>query len=163
VACGGQEIVFFASLFIMVGGLVAAGALDPVVWLISVLGAGHNTGLMLALMWVAAFLTIFMNAGAATAFFVPVASGMDAGIGDQTVWWALSLGVLAGSSAALTGATAGPLAAAHLERYVARHPGVKATLPAGHSLDFKGYLQWGLPVMGIFLMLSSIYIIAVAR
>lgn len=161
-ACGGQDIVFFACLFIMVGGLVAAGALDGIVWLIQAVSNGSDVPMMLALMWIAAFLTIFLNAGATTAFFVPVASNMDAALADPTVWWALSLGVLAGSSAALTGATAGPLAASHLDRFIKTHPGIQELIPAGGALDFKGYLHWGLPMMGIFLMLSSLYIIAVA-
>lgn len=161
-ACGGQDIVFFACLFIMVGGLVAAGALDGVAWLIETVGNGSEVPMMLAMMWIAAFLTIFLNAGASTAFFVPVATGMDAAIADPTVWWALSLGVLAGSSAALTGATAGPLAASHLDRFIEAHPGIQELIPAGGALDFKGYLAWGLPMMGIFLILSSLYIIAVA-
>ena len=161
-ACGGQDIVFFACLFIMVGGLVAAGALDGVVWLIQTISDGQGVLMMLALMWISAFLTIFLNAGATTAFFVPVASSMDAAIADPTVWWALSLGVLAGSSAALTGATAGPLAATHLDRFIKAHPGTADAIPAGGHLDFKGYLYWGLPVMGIFLVLSSFYVIAVA-
>jgi Na+/H+ antiporter NhaD/arsenite permease-like protein len=163
VACGGQDILFFSCLFIMVGGLVAAGALDGVVWLIDTISDGQDVPMMLALMWVAAFLTIFLNAGATTAFFVPVASGMEASISDATVWWALSLGVLAGSSAALTGATAGPLAATHLDRFIKVNPGMQELIPSGGRLDFKGYLYWGLPVMGIFLVLSSFYIIAVAR
>ena len=29
--------------------------------------------------------------------------------------------------------------------------------------DFRTYLQWGLPLMLLFLMLSSLYIMAVAR
>jgi Na+/H+ antiporter NhaD/arsenite permease-like protein len=161
-ACGGQDIVFFSCLFVMVGGLVAAGALDGVVWLIETVSNGRDVPMMLALMWISAFLTIFMNAGATTAFFVPVASSMDASIADPTVWWALSLGVLAGSSAALTGATAGPLAATHLERFMKTHPGFQDTLPSGGRLDFRGYLRWGLPVMGMFLVLSSFYVIAVA-
>lgn len=161
--CGGQDIVFFAALFVMVGGLVSAGALDGIVWLIDAVSDGDDLPMMLALMWIAAFMTIFLNAGASTAFFVPVASSIYASFADPTVWWALSLGVLAGSSAALTGATAGPVVASHLERFVKANPGMGAVMTSGTTLDFKGYLSWGLPIMGLFLVLSSFYITAVAR
>ncbi|MEE8392957.1 MAG: magnetosome biogenesis transporter MamN [Rhodospirillales bacterium] len=162
-ACGGQDILFFAGLFVMVGGLVAADALDGILWLIDWVSDGRDLPMMLALMWIAAFVTIFLNAGAATAFFVPIASGIDASLADPTVWWALSLGVLAGSSAALTGATAGPVAASHLDRFVEANPEMQAFMPSGTRLDFKGYLRWGLPIMGLFLVVSSFYIIVVAR
>jgi Na+/H+ antiporter NhaD/arsenite permease-like protein len=161
-ACGGQDIVFFAGLFVMVGGLVAAGALDWVVWLIEAVSGGGDLPRMLALMWIAAFSTIFLNAGAATAFLVPVASGIYAGLPDPAVWWALSLGVLAGSSAALTGATAGSVAASHLDRFLDAHPEMRTLIPPAGGLDFKGYLRWGLPIMGLFLGLSSLYVLIIA-
>jgi len=163
VACGGQDIIFFAALFVMVGGLVASGALESLFNLIRTIGNGENVPMMLTLMWSAALLTIFLNAGATTALFVPVTAGLDMSITDTTVWWALSLGVLAGSSAALTGATAGPLTASYLERFLKAHPEIQPLIPADRGLDFKGYLNWGLPIMGMFLLLSSFYIMIVAR
>ena len=163
VACGGQDIIFFAALFVMVGGLVAAGALEGLFNMIQSVGNGERVQTMLTLMWTAAFLTIFLNAGATTALFVPVVSGLDIAMVDSTVWWALSLGVLAGSSAALTGATAGPLTASYMERFVETHPESRAHLDSGQVLDFKGYLTWGLPMMGMFLLLSSFYIMITAR
>jgi len=33
----------------------------------------------------------------------------------------------------------------------------------GGQLDFRGYLQWGLPIMGIFLTFSTLYIALIAR
>ncbi|MEG3620325.1 magnetosome biogenesis transporter MamN [Magnetovibrio sp. PR-2] len=161
--CGGLDILFFAALFIMVGGLVAAGVLDGVFSLISTLSGGESTSMMLMLMWLAAFFTMFMNAGATTAMFVPVTAGLDATIADTTVWWALSLGVLAGSSAALTGATAGPLTSSYLDRFLKSHPETEDLIPHGQGLSFKSYLSWGLPLMGLFLLLSSFYILIVAR
>lgn len=162
-ACGGHDIVFFIGLFVMVGGLVAAGTLDGVLWFIETVGGGNGLRMMLVLMWIAAISTIFLNAGAATAFFVPVASNLHAGLADPAVYWALSLGVLAGSSAALTGATAGPVAASHLDRFVKDHPEMQNFMTSGVRLDFRGYLRWGMPVMGIFLMISSLYIIIIAK
>ncbi len=162
-AFGGQDIVFFIGLFVMVGGLVAAGTLDGVLWFIKTVSGGNGLPMMLVLMWIAAISTIFLNAGAATAFFVPVASNLHAGLADPAVYWALSLGVLAGSSAALTGATAGPVAASHLDRFVKEHPEMKDFMTSGARLDFRGYLCWGMPVAGIFLMISSLYIIIIAR
>ena len=145
-ACGGQDILFFVGLFIMVGGLVAAGTLDGVLWFIENISGGNSLPMMLVLMWVAAVSTIFLNAGAATAFFIPVATNLNEVLADPTVYWALSLGVLAGSSAALTGATAGPVASSHLDRFVKDHPEMRNYMTTGAQLDFLGYLRWGIPI-----------------
>ncbi|MEO5338019.1 MAG: SLC13 family permease [Magnetospirillum sp. WYHS-4] len=159
-ACGGEDILYFAGLFVMVGGLAAAGVLDGLGWVIAQAGGGNALAGMVVLMWMAAGVTLFLSAGPATAFFIPLAEQMYVDVSDVTVWWALSLGVLAGSSGTLTGATAGSLVETHLERFFVRHPSV--TGGANHGLDFKGYLRWGMPIMGIFLALSTLYVIASA-
>lgn len=162
-ACGVSDLIFFAGLFVMVGGLVAAGAGDALLSLIQAVSGGQETLRLLVLMWLAAAVTIFLNAGPTTALFVPVALATQSALDDPTVWWALSLGVLAGSSAALTGATAGAVAATRIERFLREHPDMRAAMGPGGRLDFKGYLRWGLPIMAGFLGLSTLYIIVVAR
>ncbi len=162
-SCGGNDIVFFGALFVMVGALVNADALDGVTWLIGAISGGNATAELVALMWLAGAATIFLNAGAATAFFMPVAVTLYGGSQDPAVWWALSLGVLAGSSAALTGATAGTVAATQLENFLQQHRDMRTLIPPGRGLDFRGYLSWGVPIMGIFLGLSTVYILLIAR
>jgi len=158
-ASGARDILFFACLFIMVGGLSAAGILDAIASFIETVGAGNKTLSILLLMWIAAIVTLFLNAGPSTAFFIPVAMSLYTSFNDITVWWALSLGVLAGSSAALTGATAGSLASSHLDSYLTRYPQLASVMNKSKGLNFKEYLQWGLPIMAIFLGLSTLYIL----
>ncbi|MBF0127290.1 MAG: hypothetical protein HQM02_08780, partial [Magnetococcales bacterium] len=81
----------------------AAGVLDGLHGLIVAVGKGSPAISLLALMWVAALLTPFLNAGPSTAFLVPVAKALNVTFPGSAVWWALSLGVLAGSSATLSG------------------------------------------------------------
>jgi Na+/H+ antiporter NhaD/arsenite permease-like protein len=161
-ACGGGDILFFAGLFVMVGGLNAAGVLDWFALLIEKAGQGNNAYELLALMWMAGFTTIFLNAGPSTAFFIPVASQMSYYIPGHSVWWALSLGVLAGSSAALTGATAGLVASSQLDKAIKEFPEMASYIPSGRALDFKEFLRWGFPIMIVFLTLSTFYILLIA-
>lgn len=161
-SCGTGDILFFTGLFVMVGGLNAAGVLDWFSSLIEILGAGVPAYELLALMWIAGFTTIFLNAGPSTAFFIPIASQMSYYIPGHAVWWALSLGVLAGSSAALTGATAGSVAASQLDKAIKDFPEIAKQIPSGRSLDFKEFIRWGFPVMIIFLTLSTFYILIIA-
>ncbi len=162
-ACGAGDILFFTGLFVMVGGLNAAGVLNGMAWLIEKIGNGNGTFELLALMWIAGIVTVFLNAGPSTAFFIPVAAQMSFYIPGKTVWWALSLGVLAGSSAALTGATAGSIASSQLEKALEKYPEMAKYIPSGRGLDFKEFLRWGIPIMVIFLLLSSVYIVLVVE
>ena len=161
-AINGGDIVFFLGLFIIVGGLRAAGVLDGVTWFITTLGAGNSSLELLLLMVVAGVVTMFLNAGPSTAFFIPVAGDMSAYIPGSVVWWALSLGVLAGSSAALTGATAGSVAVTYLERQVQRYPEMRDFMMPAHGLDASEFLRQGLPIMAVFMCVSAVYILLVA-
>ncbi|MBF0381843.1 MAG: sodium:proton antiporter [Magnetococcales bacterium] len=162
VVTGGGDILFFIGLFVMVGGLQAAGVLDSVSWLINRVSGGKPLFELLALLWIAGLATPFMNAGPATAFFIPVADELSGFIPGDAVWWALSLGVLAGSSASLTGATAGSIAASQMDEHIKQNPEVLRNIPQKRRLDFREYNRWGRPIMGLFLGISSLYIILIS-
>ncbi|MBF0273090.1 MAG: hypothetical protein HQL98_13655 [Magnetococcales bacterium] len=159
-AMSGGDILFFLGLFIMVGGLQAAGVLELFRTIIDTLGGGNTTLSLLVLMWLAGLVTPLFNAGPTTALLIPVVQAMSANISGDAIWWALSLGVLAGSSATLSGATAGPVVASFMANY-ARHMPKEQQVP-GAILDFHGYLHWGVPMALIFLSLSSVYILMIA-
>lgn len=158
-AINGGDILFFLGLFIMVGGMHAAGVLDGVTWFITTVGAGNSSLELILLMIVSGVVTLFMNAGPSTAFFIPVAGDMSAYIPGSIVWWALSLGVLAGSSAALTGATAGSVAVTYLEREIKRHPEMTAFMAPSQGLDAQEFSRQGLPIMAVFMVVSAVYIL----
>jgi Na+/H+ antiporter NhaD/arsenite permease-like protein len=162
VVTGSGDILFFVGLFVMVGGLQAAGVLDSVSWLINQVSGGKPLFELLALLWIAGLVTPFMNAGPATAFFIPVADELSGFIPGDAVWWALSLGVLAGSSASLTGATAGSLAASQMDEHIKQNSEVLNNIPQNRRLDFREYNRWGRPIMGLFLGISSLYIILIS-
>jgi len=141
-----DDILFFACLFLMVGAVNATGILDSLgveidnLWRRSPVWGG------IALAWGAALLTCILNAGPTTALLMHVLlAGMGGVIPGENMWWALSLGVCAGSSATLTGATAGPVTAGLLEQ-------------AGFSLTYKRFADTGIPLMFVFLLISSSYL-----
>jgi Na+/H+ antiporter NhaD/arsenite permease-like protein len=106
-------------------------------------------------MWIAALLSAFLNAGPATVFFIPIVLDSHfAGFSD-TAWWALSLGVLAGSSATITGATAGVVTQTLLSEY--NWTGLDGK--DKYELTFANFSQRGIPVALMFLAISSVYII----
>ncbi len=142
-----DDLVFFAALFVMVGAVDSSDVLAGPTAAVAALWARNPVWGILALTWGAAFLTCFLNAGPTTALLLPVGVALSRAGAGHTVWWAISLGVCAGSSATLTGATAGPVAAHLLER-------------DGHRLSFNRFAATGVPMMFLFLALSSAYLAA---
>jgi len=145
-----RVIFFFGFLFIIVGFVESSGVMDQVVMAIGPMTEGHSMQRPLLIMWAAAFATCFLNAGPTTALFIPiVAQLIPGGSGDNTLWWALSLGVCAGSSATLTGATAGVVAADAVSNYKGSQ---------NYELNFKSFALYGVPLMFGFLIISSAYL-----
>jgi len=152
---GFNDILFFIGLFMVVGGLEASGLLLYLSKAITTLSIGKPWLLCLILMWSAAFLTAFMNAGPTTALFFPVVLGFGLMPPQHIIWWALSLGVLAGSSATIFGATAGPVSATLVENYSSKYG---LSLSGGNTITFRQFAKIGIPVMLLFLSVSSVYI-----
>ena len=153
---GANDILFFIGLFVVVGGLEASGSLSYLSTGLASLSFGKPWALCLLLMWSAALLTAFLNAGPTAALFFPVVMGFNMALPHHVIWWSLSLGVLAGSSATILGATAGPVAGTLVERFGPRH---LQGLFGGKAISFEQFAKIGVPVMLLFLSVSSVYVI----
>jgi Na+/H+ antiporter NhaD/arsenite permease-like protein len=179
-----RDILFFSGLFICVGAAEASGIIGYISEAIMHLSFGNTLVLCLLLMWVGALATCFLNAGPTTALFLPVVLSFRSSAPHHLYWWSLSLGVCAGSSGTLVGATAGSVTATMLDRFMRDQKKISAgsdkqlgqVEAVGDlsnstdkncqnltSLTFKEYASFGLPIMMIFLFLSSIYIIMIYR
>ncbi len=114
-------LLFFMGLFIVVGGLEAAGVLG---WVSSHLGFLAKTGLILAtlaILWVSALMSAAVDNIPFTIAMLPVIKGLAAqGIITGPLWWALALGVGFGGNATPIGATANVVAVSVSER--TQHP-----------------------------------------
>ena len=154
-----KDIAFFFFLFIMVGGLQASGLLNRISYLIWMVSDGHHYAQAILTTISSGILTIFLNAGPAASLFIPIAGDFAQFADHHYIWWALSLGVCAGSSAAITGATSGTIASNYLSEY-----GKKMGLEGKEefkefNLNFNEFLKVGLPFMGLFMLFSAIYLI----
>ncbi|MCB4757011.1 MAG: hypothetical protein LHV69_08325 [Elusimicrobia bacterium] len=159
---GIRDLLFFAALFVLVGAAEASGLLGWFGEIIFHLSFGNILVRCLLLMWVAGLLTAFLNAGPSTALFLPLVMGFHTPAPHHLYWWALSLGVLAGSSATTTGATAGMVASSMLAQFKPDPVnGLKAQPRA--QLTFREYAQVGIPVALLFLAVSSVYLAVIYR
>ncbi len=162
-ACGGNDLLFFLGLFVLVGALNAAGVLDWLVNWLEVTTTGHAGPRAVLLLWMAAGLTLFVGGGTTAAVFSPVAATLQIdGFGDAS-WWALALGIMAGSSGALAGSTAGTLVVNQYAWFVKQHPGILESIPEGRDFTHREYMRWGMPLMGLFLGLSTVYVMVLTN
>ncbi len=114
-------LLFFMGLFIVVGGLEAAGVLA---WVSTHLGFIAEAGLVLAaltILWVSALMSAVVDNIPFTIAMLPVIKGLAAqGVITGPLWWALALGVGFGGNATPIGATANVVAISVSER--TQHP-----------------------------------------
>ena len=172
-----KDILFFSGLFVLVGAAEASGALTYISEAIVYLSFGNILILCLLLMWVGAFVTCFLNAGPTAALFLPIVLSFKIAAPHSLYWWSLSLGVCAGSSGTLVGATAGSVTANIISRAIKKEEDDESVADSDETspgsaddkgrnlteLTFREYASLGLPIMMIFLLISSIYITVIYR
>ncbi len=166
-----RDILFFSGLFVLVGAAEASGGLNYVSEAITHLSFGNILVLCLLLMWSGAFTTCFMNAGPTAAMFLPIVLSLKSAAPHNLYWWSLSLGICAGSSGTLIGATAGGVTASLVDRFIKKELVGQSLLSISSDknsgkltkMTFKEFASFGFPIMLIFLLISSIYITLIYR
>lgn len=100
-------LIFFISLFIVVGGVDHSGFLGYVGGFIVPFVQHDLLTATLVLMWVAAILSALIDNIPFTAAMIPIILSMEAqGVNVMPLWWALSVGVGLGGNGTHIGATA---------------------------------------------------------
>ncbi len=100
-------LIFFLSLFIVVGGVEHSGLLTWFGEHLVPLVQGDLRIACIALMWVAAFVSAAIDNIPFTVAMIPVIQGIEAsGINVTPLWWALAVGVGMGGNGTHIGSTA---------------------------------------------------------
>jgi Na+/H+ antiporter NhaD/arsenite permease-like protein len=106
-------LLFFAALFVLVGGVEASGFLDLMGgWIAGYAREpGHQLATALLLMWVAAILSAIIDNIPFTVTMLPILGALEAqGVNATPLWWALAIGVGLGGNGTHIGATANLIA-----------------------------------------------------
>jgi len=147
-------LLFFSSLFVIVGGVEATGLLDVIgAWLAD---AARDPGKLvmtaIVLMWVAAFISAMIDNIPFTVTMIPVVSALATeGIDVYPLWWALAIGVALGGNGTHIGATANIIVISQAE---------KSGLPQARITPLQ-WLKTGMPVVVAGLTLASITFAAI--
>lgn len=133
-------LLFFAALFVLVGGVEASGLLDLVGAQLAAYARepGHLLATALLLMWVAALLSAVIDNIPFTVTMIPIVAALEQqGVNVTPLWWALALGVGLGGNGSHIGATANVICIAEAER---------AQLPEARITPMR-WLRVGMPTM----------------
>ena len=142
-------LLFFAGLFVIVGGVESSGLLD-------ILGAGladiakDPDSLMftaLVFMWVAALLSAALDNIPFTVTMIPIIKHLETqGVDVMPLWWGLAIGVGFGGNGTHIGSTANVVCVAEAER----------TGVPEYRITPLTWLKMGTPVMLVTLVVASV-------
>ena len=140
-------IVFFAFLFIVVGGLEKVGLIHMLaVTLMNATGT-HYVVLMLVLLWVSAVCSAVLDNIPFVATLIPLIKQMEeAGLDVWPLWWAVSIGACFGGNGTIIGASANVVLTGISKR-------------EGYPISFMDFLKVGGPMMLLSIVLATIYLL----
>lgn len=144
-------LLFFISLFILIGGVEHSHFLEYLGVQILPLVTEDLLLASIALMWVAAVLSAAIDNIPFTAAMIPIILGLETqGINVSPLWWSLAIGVGMGGNGTHIGSTANVYIVTISER-LARETGNPAM-----AITPGMWMRKGLPIMFLTLILSSI-------
>ena len=140
-------ILFFAGLFIVVGGLDETGVIGQLAKLVIDMTKGHAIMTMMVLLWASALLSSVLDNIPFVATLIPLVLALgESGIDVTPLWWVISLGACLGGNGTLIGASANVV----LSGISGKH---------GYPISFKEYTKVGFPVMIMSVVLAMIYLL----
>ncbi len=144
-------LLFFISLFILIGGVEHSHFLEYLGVQILPLVTQDLLLASIVLMWVAAVLSAAIDNIPFTAAMIPIILGLETqGINVSPLWWSLAIGVGMGGNGTHIGSTANVYIVTISER-LARETGNPAM-----AITPGMWMRKGLPIMFLTLILSSI-------
>jgi Na+/H+ antiporter NhaD/arsenite permease-like protein len=142
-------LLFFAGLFVIVGGVDASGLLDLLGTELARIAQDPDNLLFTALvfMWVSALLSAALDNIPFTVTMIPIIKHLETlGVDVMPLWWALALGVGLGGNGTHIGSTANVVCVAEAER----------TGVPEYRISPLLWLKMGTPVMLSTLVVSSV-------
>ncbi len=147
-------LVFFISLFMLVGGVEQSRFLIYVGQFITPFVQQNLLTATIALIWVGAFLSAAIDNIPFTAAMIPIILSMEsAGINVTPLWWGLAVGVGMGGNGTHIGSTANVFIVTISERLARNENDPSLRITPGL------WFRKGLPIMLLTLTLSSVFFV----
>ncbi len=140
-------LMFFASLFVLIGAVEDIGMMDSVASGIETVSGSDMIIAAMMILWISAFLSSFLDNVPLAAALIPVilrmgAGGMEIGL----LWWALAMGVMLGGNASPVGSTAGVIVTGLSDKF-------------GHRITMREWVVVNLPLAIITLSIASLVLV----
>ena len=142
-------LVFFITLFIVVGSIQEVGLISMIATLIGQVFGQNLVLTMLAIIWLSAILSTVVANIPFTAAMLPVISFLTASMpaaNSKVLYYCLSVGSAMGGNGSLIGASANMVTAGISER-------------AGHTITYGYFLRKGFPALVVTVGLATIWIL----
>ena len=140
-------IVFFAFLFIVVGGLEKVGIIHMMAEAMINATGTHYVILMIVILWVSALCSAVLDNIPFVATLIPLIQTMASeGIDVWPLWWAVSIGACFGGNGTIIGASANVVLTGIANR-------------RGYPITFIDFLKIGGPMMLLSIVLATIYLL----
>ncbi len=143
-----NTIFFFIGLFIIIGGVEASGGIKLMAeWILRVTQGSQDAAAMLIL-WASGIISGIIDNIPYTATMSPMLVEIQKSMGaDYTIplWWCLSLGACLGGNLTMIGAAANVIVS-------------ESAAKEGHPIAFLRFMKYGILVVLISLVISSIFI-----
>ncbi len=140
-------IVFFAGLFVIIGGLVNTGVIRYVAENAMTVTGGSVLKTGMLVLWLSAISSAIVDNIPFVATMIPLLKeiGQMSGMPMESIWWALSLGACLGGNGTLIGASANVVVAGMAEKN-------------GYPITFMSYLKIGFPLMIMSIVICTGYL-----
>ena len=143
-----NTIFFFVGLFIIIGGLEASGGIKLMAeWLLKITNGSQEATSMMIL-WGSGIISGIIDNIPYTATMSPMLVEIQKTMGIEytyPLWWALSLGACLGGNMTIIGAAANVIVSENAAK-------------EGHPIGFMQFMKYGVPVVAISLIISSVYV-----
>ena len=140
-------IVFFAFLFIVVGGLEKVGLIHMLAETLIEATGTHYVVLMIVILWVSAICSAILDNIPFVATLIPLIMTMQSeGIDVWPLWWAVSIGACFGGNGTIIGASANVVLTGIAGR-------------RGYPITFIQFLKIGAPMMIMSIILATGYLL----
>ena len=142
-------IVFFAFLFIVVGGLEKVGLIHMLAETLIEATGTHYVVLMIVILWVSAICSAILDNIPFVATLIPLILTMEAeGIDVWPLWWAVSIGACFGGNGTIIGASANVVLTGIAGR-------------RGYPITFIDFMKVGAPMMFMSIILATGYLLLI--
>ena len=143
-----NTIFFFIGLFIIIGGVEASGGIKLMAqWILDITQGSQDVAAMLIL-WASGIISGFIDNIPYTATMSPMLVEIEKAMGGEytmPLWWCLSLGACLGGNMTIIGAAANVIVS-------------ETSAKEGHPMKFFQFMKYGVLVVLISLLISSLYI-----